>query len=429
MTESSPLISCAYKNQSPLPSGTYYGSEHGSEDSQPNQRSRWFQIRRKLGWLLKECEWMSSYMNTGYYVLLVNSAIICLFILYAKVALDDDYFTRWNQGFAGLSGWNMQLANVLLVGSYSMSNFLHLRLSILCACACFVFYSITSPIGIMIDLLFFNVVMALLNIRHAIQLLYERRYVNFTPEFEQVYQSVFADFMRRTDFNTLISIAFIRSEKSHVVLKEKGNIMTSLCCLVKGRVLVTNSSGRKINQYGRNEFLEAPEWIKANLKPGDNDRFHITFTSMTQCTYIKWPRETLLLLLKENHTLKLALRAVLGIQTARIWLRSIDIKDNTPPNLTDTDQHAFNFFGDESPQLESDSPILSPGQAGGVAVIRTARSNQQPHRISQIHPRSQPCADTPASSLPDSRHSDDFANSSVFVNSPAERNEERKEEV
>jgi len=312
-------------------------------------------------------------------------------------------------GFAGLAGWNMQIANVLLVMSYSMSNFLHLRLSILSGCFCFMYYALTSPLGIMIDLFFFNVVMALLNTRHAIRLLYERRYVSFKPEFEQIYQSVFADFMRRTDFENLISIAFVRSEKSHVVLKERGNTMTSLCVLVKGRVLVTNSSGRKINQYGRNEFLEAPEWVKANLKPDDTTRFHITFTSMTECTYIKWPRETLLSLLKENHALKLALRAVLGIQTARIWLRSIDIKDNTPPNVID------DFENEQS----CTSPILSPRQAGGHQVLTQALSLEQSHRISTIHPRSQ---SVDSGYVSDSAH--EFAKSSFFGRGNLEGKEE-----
>ena len=76
------------------------------------------------------------------------------------------------------------------------------------ACFCFVVYAITSPIGVMLDLLFWNVVMGLLNARHAVALLYERRHIDFPPELNQSYLQVFGEFMRRTDFAHLAKVLF-----------------------------------------------------------------------------------------------------------------------------------------------------------------------------------------------------------------------------
>lgn len=47
------------------------------------------------------------------------------------------------------------------------------------------------------------------------------------------------------------------------------------------------------------------------------------------CVYIKWPRETLVNLLNDQPNIKSALRAVLGIQTAKLWLRSVELKQFT----------------------------------------------------------------------------------------------------
>lgn len=381
--ETSPLI---MGRDSPKQGPVYkYGSDDGSVEFDERPQT----IRQRVGLILQKSKWLAGHLTTGYYVLLVNSLCMCAFIIYAKALQSDDYFTKLYHRFAPLGNWGLQIADVLLVCSYSLDNFLYLRLSLLVACLCFIVYSCTSPLGIMLDLLFFNLVMALLNTKHAISLLYEKRYVKFNPEFEQVYSSIFADFMRRTDFSTLISIALVRQEKSHVVLKEKGDTVTSLCVLVKGRVLVTNSSGRKINEYGRNEFLESPEWVKCDLKPDDNCRFQITFTTVNECVYIKWPRETLLALLEMegNNSLKLALRAVLGIQTARIWLRSIEIKEHTPPSRASP--QAVRTRESSGGGETAIATIVSPTsrQQAGIFHLSNQTSVAPVHRHCVVQPR------------------------------------------
>eukprot|EP00808_Paulinella_micropora_P018648 g68530.t1 len=288
------------------------------DDSEPSKISRW------VGLFLSRYEWATPWFHMVYTVVFANVFVICCVILVTK-AYGEDFYLRWSPRFAGLGNWNLQAANCMLVISYAMRDFLQLRLSLFLGCLCFVFYAATSPIGIMLDMLFFNVLLALLNIRHAISLMWDKRFVQFSPELEQVYCNVFREFMSRADFLRLSSGALLRSEKQGVTIKQRGDLVTSLCIVVSGRIEVLNSAGVKVNEYHSNEFLEAPEWVKYDLDP-DSARFWISFKTNVDCTYFKWPRETLVRLLEEEPRIKTALRAVLGIQTAQLWMRSIELK-------------------------------------------------------------------------------------------------------
>jgi len=265
-----------------------------------------------------------------YVVFLANMVLAVVAVLYAKVT-DSEFYTQWAwPRVSKLGTWSLQLATSVVVFSYMMTNFLYLRFCLFVACCCFIYYSITFSSGILLDLLFFNVIMALLNIRHAVTLLYERRYVEFTPELNQVYVEVFSEFMRRTDFQKLANVALLRRDKANLLLKGRGDLVTSLCVIVSGEVVVLNSKNVRVNQYSNNEFMEAPEWVESDLDP-DGFRFRVGFKTVDQeLIYLKWPRESLVRVLSGDPSLKSALRAVLGIQTAKLWLRSIEISHQEP---------------------------------------------------------------------------------------------------
>eukprot|EP00457_Paulinella_chromatophora_P010569 gb/GEZN01010677.1/.p1 GENE.gb/GEZN01010677.1/~~gb/GEZN01010677.1/.p1 ORF type:complete len:366 (-),score=41.50 gb/GEZN01010677.1/:73-1170(-) len=317
----------------------------------PTKLSRW------LGRCLERYDWAAPWCETIYTVLFANVFVICCILIIAK-ATGNEFFLEWSPKLAGLGNWNLQAANLMLVISYALRDFLMLRLSLFLACLCFIFYSATSPIGVMLDMLFFNVLLALLNVRHAISLMWEKRFVEFSPELEQVYSNVFRDFMSRADFARLADLALSRTEKQGVVIKQRGDLVTSLCILVSGRIEVLNSAGIKVNEYHSNEFLEAPEWVKCDLDP-DTARFWVSFKTTLDCTYFKWPRETLVRLLSEEPRIHTALRAVLGIQTAQMWLRTIELKGDhqewkDPPKASRKSTHDI-FSG----AATLDSPTIS----------------------------------------------------------------------
>jgi len=263
----------------------------------------------------------TDYLQRFFSLVLNNGLLGCLGILVIKGVRDSLFHDLTGGRCSILGNWNLQIADTMLVLSYSCRSFLQLRLCLTLACICFVVYALTSPIGIMMDMLMFNFVMALLNLSHAVTLIYEKRHIDFDANYEQIYINLFASYMARTDFQKLVTHAVVREEKHGVVMKQEGDLVTSLCILVKGNIVVKRDS-KVINRLGVNEILEAPEWVRSNLNP-ETTRFKLSFVSEGNVTYVKWSRETLCEVLKENPKIKSSVLAVLGIKTAELWLRSV----------------------------------------------------------------------------------------------------------
>jgi len=263
-------------------------------------------------------------------VVIANSMIACIFILVMRV-YDWKAFHNWSNGYvAELGDWNLQIADCMLVFSYALTDFFKLRLFLTLACISFVFYSATSPIGIMADMGIFNFVMALLNIRHGTCLLYMKRYIEFSTELEQIYSVLFSRYMTRVQFKELADISVIRQSKSQVTMKEEGDLVTSLCILVKGQVEVRRK-GRRINTLYQNETLEAPDWVRSNLNP-EGRRLDVGFVTETDVIYIKFTRELLVRVIEKDQAIRNAVLAVLSIRVSELWLRS-NYQMNTPKYL------------------------------------------------------------------------------------------------
>lgn len=252
-------------------------------------------------------------------VIIVNISVFIIFLLSRKL-YNKNFLT---QHFTKLSSWDIQIASILLCFSYSLNNFLYVRICLSIACTWFILFSISKD-KVVIDILAYNLIMVALNLKHAISLLYQRRYVEFSPEHQQIYENVFRNFMSRTDYEKLVNISVIRDEKAGVWLKMKNDEVTSLTMIIDGTIYVKNSQQEIINRYTSNESPEAPEWIRANLRP-ESTRFKVSYLTANNIRYIKWSKEILSKLLEENIEIKNGLRAVLGIQTANMWGRSIDL--------------------------------------------------------------------------------------------------------
>jgi len=255
-------------------------------------------------------------------IILVNSGLACLFILVMRIC-NAAVFQKWSKGYLSvLGGWNIQITNSLLIFSYALSDFLQLRIWLTIACISSIIFAITSPIGIMIDIGMFNFVMVLLNIRHAVVLVYKKRYIEFADEMEQIYTALFMRYMTRVQFKELVDIALIRSDQAKVTMKEEGDLVTSLCILVKGRVEVRRND-QLLNVLNKNDILEAPEWVKSNLDP-EGTRFTVSFFTATDVVYVKFTREKLSRIIKKDPAIQSAVLAVLGIRISELWLRSLD---------------------------------------------------------------------------------------------------------
>jgi len=92
--------------------------------------------------------------------------------------------------------------------------------------------------GMLLDTAMFNTVMMLFNLRHAVRLAYAYRHISFEREWEQIYVNVFEGYLNRVDFKKLVDISYKRTFKKGEIFKKKGDEITSLCCLVSGRISV-----------------------------------------------------------------------------------------------------------------------------------------------------------------------------------------------
>jgi len=275
------------------------------------------------GWIHKNPKCL-LWLKFLYEIVLTNSILACLFILFMK-GYDDAIFWKWSGGrLAVLGNWNLQIANSMLIVTFALTELLSLRICLIAGCLFYVIYSLTSPISVMVDMGIFNFVMVLLNIYHAVVLLYQKRYIDFPDELEQIYTVLFSRYMTRVQFKELADIAVIRRCKARVTMKEEGDFVTSLCILVNGQVDVRRK-GCLLNVLYKNEILEAPDWVRTNLNP-EGKRFDVSFVTATNVIYIKFSRELLVGVIKNNHDICSAVLAVLSIRVSEIWLRGVELK-------------------------------------------------------------------------------------------------------
>merc|ERR1719474_918288 len=316
---------------------------------------------------------ISSKLKKLYTVLLINAVIVC-FLLILSRALDNEVFG--SSFFRSDSPPLLLAANVIMMCSYSIENFLMLRVCLSIGCSCFALWGLTND-PMLLDTTMFNSVMLLLNLRHAVILSYRHRHIDFEDAWEQIYVNVFQGYLNRDDFSKLVEISYIRRTKKGEIFKTKGDEITSLCCLVKGRISVVREAeleldpgyehaithrlhkvasipvvqsmidaGRKkeflemvveddtdsdierflrnphfVNLCHKNTFIEAPQWVAANLRP-DGDRFTVSFVTVDDVEFIKWPRENLVTLIENNSNIYHALSGVLGMHTAHALLKS-----------------------------------------------------------------------------------------------------------
>ena len=89
--------------------------------------------------------------------------------------------------------------------------------------------------------------------RHAFILLYNHRYIDFSIEYEQIYINVFSKYLSRHSFEKLVNISYIRHINKNDIFKQKGDLISNLCIIVKGRIQVLREiDDTNINNNNRN---------------------------------------------------------------------------------------------------------------------------------------------------------------------------------
>jgi len=272
-----------------------------------------------LGRLLAFGNGYVKYLRIFYITLLGNVLLCCSSIWICKL-LDKYPYLSWNQNFLPPGNWFFQWANIFLIISYTMSDYLLLRVCLFLGCAFFGTFGLVNPAGYMLDTFLFNLTMSLLNGYYIIQILWERRHIDFAPEFEFVYEYLFKDFLPRAKFLELTKHGLTRFEKRNSLMHDIGDEITSLCIVVQGKVIMKNREGRQINYFRPKDAIEASFWASQTMNP-EGLRFRHQMITATDVYFVKWTRESLVRAMERDPAIRMAVRAVLGIATARNWRR------------------------------------------------------------------------------------------------------------
>ena len=171
-----------------------------------------------IGLCLFECRGLIEWIKIGYYVILCPAITICALLILSRLLQITDTNPNLfkSQIFASDSVPLLLTANIIMMISYSLENFLTLRICLAIGCFCFALWGLTND-PMLLDTAMFNTVMMLFNVRHAVRLAYHHRHISFESQWEQIYVNVFEGYLNRVDFKKLVDISYKRSFK-------KGNL-------------------------------------------------------------------------------------------------------------------------------------------------------------------------------------------------------------
>ena len=138
------------------------------------------------------------------------------------------------------------LAFGLIAFSFLVKDILYLRLVSVLASLFSVFYNYTIPIEPMWLAINWNIVFIVVNIYHIAVLIYEKRPVQMSPKYKELYETMFKD-MTPVEFLKITKIAdWIHFKEGEVITQQKHTVDT-LNLIYNGTVNVT-VDGSKVAQ-------------------------------------------------------------------------------------------------------------------------------------------------------------------------------------
>jgi len=236
------------------------------------------------------------------------------------------------------------VANVFLLISFLLSNVLYLRIVLAIGTLILALWA-AIILNFALDVFLINLLFFFINMVQATIIIYNKRNIKFSPEFEQVYVHVFGPSrynLQRSEFLKLVKIGSIRHIKKDSFYAQIGDCCTNLSVMVSGHLTVSipiASGEMVINKHLTNEFIDSPEFIVNNT----SGIFTVNIKAIEDSTYITWQKETLLSLLTEFHNLRFAVNAVLCHDLASLIFRENITVSSNNARLNNT-SFAANFI-------------------------------------------------------------------------------------
>jgi len=156
----------------------------------------------------------------------------------------------------------------------------------------------------------------LINMKHTSIICYDKRHITFEKNHEIVYNHIFKNLLKRSEFVVLMKHALVRQVKSGTYYVNIGDNATNLSILIDGRLVKTDQN-KKRSFVQKVTFIDSPEFLTRENKIGNV--FTVSFYCETDCKIIMWARE----LIESDLTPQLhtALMSALGIDVAHKFIK------------------------------------------------------------------------------------------------------------
>ena len=199
------------------------------------------------------------------------------------------------------------LAFGLIAFSFLVKDILYLRLVSVLASLFSVFYNFYIPVEPMWIAIGWNFVFISLNLYHIAVLIYEKRPVQMSPKYKELYETMFKD-MTPVEFLKITKIAdWIHFKEGEVITQQKHTVDT-LNLIYNGTVDVT-VDGKKVAQLKDGQFVGEMSFLTEKSATA-------TCIVKHPCECLVWKQREFKELLKRNPSLYFTLQTLLSAQVS-----------------------------------------------------------------------------------------------------------------
>lgn len=214
----------------------------------------------------------------------------------------------------------IHLGNVLILGSFLVTDILWLRMLMVAASASFIGYFAAQSPALMPPV-YWNLLFTLVNVVHIYRLFMERRPVDLAPEAQALYSRAFRALSPR-EFDRLLGVSTWSTAASQEGIVPQGVHIDRLMAIASGRVSVRVDE-REVARLGEGEFVGEMSFLTGNLTSA-------SVAALEPTRYVTWTRSDLQGLLEDSPMLALKVQQILGadvVEKLRLQASPGDVKE------------------------------------------------------------------------------------------------------
>ena len=262
-------------------------------------------------------KYLKKIFTTLFIVLFGSSILLLIVVLFSDLNPSIIPFEIARIEFNSTVNLTQEMSIFFTFLSFVTSNILFMRIVLIFSFGIGICSMILAPPPPNLAFIMWYILVLLINIKHSLQIIYNKRNIKFDENNEQIYNKIFRKLMSKNDFQILMTNSLIRIVKKNTYYINLGDSCSNLSILLFGEMIKTDQNGKQ-TLVKVNSFIDSPEFIMRKYKVGQV--FTISFYAKTECKIVIWPREMLEITLKKNKDLYNKLLAALGIDVSNKFI-------------------------------------------------------------------------------------------------------------